>query len=40
VSRDADDIIRELWESVFGRRADEEGGAGKAAAPTGATTSP
>jgi len=40
VSRDADDIIRELWESVFGRRAGEEGGAGKAAAPTGATTSP
>jgi MoxR-like ATPase len=38
VSRDADDIIRELWEAVFGRRADGEDGEGKATAPTGAAT--
>jgi MoxR-like ATPase len=40
VSRDADDIIRELWESVFGRRAGEDGPGGKASAPAGATTAP
>ncbi len=40
VSRSAEDIVRELWESVFGRSTGEEGdGEGKARAPTGATTS-
>jgi MoxR-like ATPase len=40
VSRSAEDIVRELWESVFGRSAGEEGdGEGKVGAPTGATTS-
>ncbi|MEL6890988.1 MAG: MoxR family ATPase, partial [Actinomycetota bacterium] len=38
--RDADDIVRELWEAVFGRVADSEGDReGKVNAPTGATTS-
>lgn len=40
-SRSAEDVVRELWESVFGRVADEgSGDEGKAGAPTGATTSP
>jgi MoxR-like ATPase len=40
-SRSADDIVRELWETVFGRvGSDGTGDAGKAGAPTGATTSP
>ncbi len=40
VSRSAEDIVRELWESVFARSAGEEGpGEGKASAPIGATTS-
>lgn len=39
VSRDAEDIIRELWESVFGRTVGEGGDGGKVIAPTGATTS-
>jgi MoxR-like ATPase len=40
VSRAAEDIVRELWETVFGRSVDEEGaGEGKVGAPTGATTS-
>ena len=37
----AEDVIRELWESVFGRAAGGDGvPEGKAGAPTGATTSP
>ena len=40
VTRSAEDIVRELWESVFGRVAGEEGDVeGKAGAPTGATSS-
>ncbi len=40
VTRSAEDVIRELWEAVFGRTAGGEGGReGKAGAPTGATTS-
>jgi MoxR-like ATPase len=40
VSRSAEDIVRELWESVFGPTTGEEGdGEGKAGAPIGATTS-
>jgi MoxR-like ATPase len=40
VSRSAEDIVRELWESVFARSAGEEGpGEGKANAPIGAMTS-
>lgn len=39
VSRDAEEIVRELWEAVFGPLAEEDGpGEGKAGAPTGATT--
>jgi MoxR-like ATPase len=40
-SRTAEDVVRELWEAVFGRRADEtDDTEGKAGAPTsGATTS-
>ena len=39
-TRSADDVIRELWEDVFGRSTGEEGdGEGKGGAPTGATTS-
>jgi MoxR-like ATPase len=39
-SRTAEDIVRELFESVFGRSAgDGTGDEGKAGAPTGATTS-
>lgn len=39
-SRSSEDVIRELWEAVFGRTAsDGEGAEGKAGAPTGATTS-
>ncbi|MEM1331813.1 MAG: MoxR family ATPase [Actinomycetota bacterium] len=38
--RTAEDIVTELWESVFGRVGGDSGGdAGKAGAPTGATTS-
>ena len=40
VSRSAEDIVRELWESVFARSAGgEDPGEGKASAPIGATTS-
>jgi MoxR-like ATPase len=40
-NRTAEDIVTELWEAVFGRRASEGGdGEGKGGAPTGATTSP
>jgi len=40
-SRSPEDVIRELWESVFGRAAGGDGvPEGKAGAPTGATTSP
>jgi MoxR-like ATPase len=40
-ARTAEEIVTELWESVFGRRApDSEDGEGKGGAPTGATTSP
>jgi MoxR-like ATPase len=40
VSRAAEDIVRELWEAVFGRVAEEGGpGEGKAGAPIGATNS-
>ncbi len=40
-SRSSEDVIRELWEGVFGRAAPEgEAGEGKVGAPTGATTSP
>ncbi len=39
-SRSAEDIIRELWEAVFGRTHGEgDDGEGKVGAPTGATTS-
>ena len=38
-TRTADDIIRELWGSVFATVHDGAGEAGKAGAPTGATTS-
>ena len=39
-NRTAEDIVTELWEAVFGRRASEGGdGEGKGGAPTGATTS-
>jgi MoxR-like ATPase len=39
-SRSAEEIITELWESVFGRRAGGEGdGEGKGGAPNGATSS-
>jgi MoxR-like ATPase len=39
-SRTSEDIVRELWESVFGRVAGEGAGdEGKVGAPTGATTS-
>ena len=38
--RTSEEIVTELWEAVFGRRAHGEGdGEGKAGAPTGATTS-
>ena len=37
--RVADDIIRELWGSVFATVHDGSGDQGKAGAPTGATTS-
>jgi MoxR-like ATPase len=39
--RTAEEVVTELWESVFGRVAGGEGDgeAGKASAPTGATTS-
>ncbi len=38
--RSADDVVRELWEAIFARRADHGGDPeGKAGAPTGATTS-
>jgi len=40
VTRSAEDVVRELWDAVFGRVAGEEGGGeGKAGAPTGATSS-
>ena len=39
-SRTADDIIRELWGSVFATVHDGSGDQGKVTAPTGATTSP
>ena len=39
-TRTADDIVRELWGSVFATVHDGAGEAGKAGAPTGATTSP
>jgi MoxR-like ATPase len=39
-TRTSDDIIRELWGSVFATVHDGAGEAGKAGAPTGATTSP
>jgi MoxR-like ATPase len=39
-SRTSDDIIRELWGSVFATVHDGQGDQGKAIAPTGATTSP
>jgi MoxR-like ATPase len=39
-TRSTEDVVRELWESVFGRRAGDDGPAeGKATAPMGATTS-
>jgi MoxR-like ATPase len=38
--RSSEDVIRELWESVFGRSQSEgDDGEGKVGAPTGATTS-
>ncbi len=41
VDRSAEDVIRELWESVFGPPPDDAGdNEGKAGAPTGATTAP
>ena len=36
-TRSAEDIVRELWTSVFGRKDDEGTSEGKALAPTGAT---
>ena len=39
-TRTADDIVRELWGSVFATVHDGAGEPGKAGAPTGATTSP
>jgi MoxR-like ATPase len=39
-SRTADDIIRELWGSVFATVREGSGDQGKVTAPTGATTSP
>ncbi len=40
-ARTAEEVITELWTSVFGRSTGEEGdGEGKAGAPTGATNSP
>ncbi len=39
-SRTADDIVRELWASVFATVNDGPGDEGKVGAPTGATTSP
>jgi len=39
-TRTAEDVVRELWESVFGRtRGEGDDAEGKAGAPTGATTS-
>ncbi len=39
-TRSTEDVVRELWESVFGRREGDGGSAeGKATAPMGATTS-
>jgi MoxR-like ATPase len=38
-TRTSDEIVTELWHSVFARRA-EDGAAGKAGGPTGATNSP
>jgi MoxR-like ATPase len=39
-SRTSDDIIRELWGSVFATVHDGSGDQGKVTAPTGATISP
>jgi MoxR-like ATPase len=39
-TRTADDIVRELWGSVFATVSDGPGDEGKVGAPTGATTSP
>jgi len=39
-TRSAEDVVRELWESVFGPPVGDDGAPeGKAAAPTGAPTS-
>ena len=37
-TRSAEDIVRELWQAVFEPAETAPGGAGKATAPTGATT--
>ena len=37
-TRSTEDIVRELWLAVFGRKDDDEQREGKAGAPNGATT--
>jgi MoxR-like ATPase len=37
-TRSTEDIVRELWKSVFGSRDESGSNEGKASAPTGATT--
>jgi MoxR-like ATPase len=36
-TRSTEDIVRELWVQVFGKRDDDGSNEGKATAPTGAT---
>lgn len=39
-TRSTEDIVRELWTAVFGKRDDDGSNEGKASAPTGATPAP